>query len=230
MIDEATKIKISEYASRIAGKDIEFEKINYLSSIQKSRLSSLLESEGINFEDLDAQFSSQLVDRKINNLEHNVTNYDKNFGLGLDVQLISELGIKASSDLKTNKEFKSIFTSTEIAYAEAKVNTIETLAGIFAAKEAILKSGYFTARPSLNEIEISHDQDGSPYFNNFKISISHSGDYAIAIAIFFLDLSEFYSVNNLKSSKYSLLPQRVTPIIVILFGLNLFILSLLIWL
>mgnify|MGYP002520677897 FL=1 len=62
------------------------------------------------------------------------------------------------------------------------------LGGRFAAKEAFLKalgSGLSGAR--MNEIEISYLEGGQPILiyqrKEYQVSISHDGDYAIAIVI-----------------------------------------------
>lgn len=96
-----------------------------------------------------------------------------------------------------NKVINKIFTKKEIEYIESRNNNFETICGLFAAKEAFLKSmksgleGY-----NLQEIEISHN-NYAPYFifygktkkevdeNNYhySLSISHDQDYAIAYVI-----------------------------------------------
>lgn len=87
------------------------------------------------------------------------------------------------------------FSINEINYINSKGNNSETIAGIYAAKEAFLKSiGVAFNKYSLKEIEILHD-NGKPYFNineqikkeidkpNFSLSISHEDKYAIAFVI-----------------------------------------------
>ena len=102
--------------------------------------------------------------------------------IGIDIQSVSELfpqGI--SSDPKSEGELLAIFTINELSYAQSKIDPLQTLTGIFSAKEAILKCSQedFT----LNSIEILPDALGKPSAAGFSISISHSVDYAVAIAI-----------------------------------------------
>ena len=75
-----------------------------------------------------------------------------------------------------------------------------TLAGKFAAKEAVVKAlGCGIGPVSFQEMEILHDPNGQPVLNLYKnakriaeennlntwsISISHSQHYAVAVAIF----------------------------------------------
>lgn len=94
---------------------------------------------------------------------------------------------------------KSIFTDNELKYFQKRNNSLDTIAGTFAAKEATLKSlGKGLEGYPLNEIEILHD-GYKPYLNfigetkkeierlnkSFSISISHDGDYAIAMVILY---------------------------------------------
>lgn len=87
------------------------------------------------------------------------------------------------------------FTTNEINYINSKNRNTETIAGIYAAKEAFLKSiGVAFNKYALKDIEILHD-NGRPYFNiketikkeidknNFSLSISHEDKYVIAFVI-----------------------------------------------
>lgn len=90
--------------------------------------------------------------------------------------------------VQNNSGFLRIFTSSEIEYINSKKDKIQTIAGLFAAKEAIAKAlgrGFKGLKP--NHIEILHTKDGQPYSkvgqSLVNISIAHDGDYAIAVAI-----------------------------------------------
>lgn len=87
------------------------------------------------------------------------------------------------------------FSSMEIEYINSKGNNLETIAGMYAGKEALLKSlGVALDKYPLKEIEIGH-LNGQPYISlsdaikkeidnyEFSISISHDGDYAIAFVV-----------------------------------------------
>ena len=87
----------------------------------------------------------------------------------------------------------SYFSIDEINYIK-KTNNVSTMAGIFASKEAFLKAiKKGINNYSLKDIEISHDNNNCPFIilhgnlkeiynlNNISVSISHDGDYAIAI-------------------------------------------------
>ncbi len=92
-----------------------------------------------------------------------------------------------------------LLSSREKAYCCSKKNPIPSLAGFFAAKEAIVKCLETGLRKvSWHDMEIIPDELGCPrvYFTEkmekilqtkgisyIKVSISHSRDYAVAVAI-----------------------------------------------
>lgn len=106
---------------------------------------------------------------------------------GIDIVKIDRFDkIKHKSDF-----LNKYFCENEISYIESKNFNSDTIAGIFAAKEAFLKAlkkgiDYCP----LNDIEIAHN-NGVPFIvfhnnssvdiNNMSLSISHDGNYAIAI-------------------------------------------------
>ena len=96
---------------------------------------------------------------------------------------------------KSSTFFKKYFTENEISYAKTRKNFKESIAGIFAAKEAFFKAigiGLLNGF-KMTDVEILHEEGGRPILKikkelakKFKIkktsiSISHDGDFAIAI-------------------------------------------------
>ena len=63
---------------------------------------------------------------------------------------------------------------------------IEHLAGVWAAKEAVIKASDRVPK-KLTDILISYDQAGKPSAKvdgiSYAVSISHHGDYAVAVAV-----------------------------------------------
>lgn len=92
------------------------------------------------------------------------------------------------------------FTENEISHAESKVNTNESLAGIFAAKEAVIKAFGFNLYYILRKkIEIIYDKSKPiAYINGQKaiadISISHDGSYAIGVCS--TNIHNIYSIDQ----------------------------------
>ena len=93
-----------------------------------------------------------------------------------------------------------IFTPAEQAYSKANKNSVEKLAGRFAAKEAILKLMGTGWRGNIawTDIEIVNNPAGSPGVNltgevkkiaerlgikNVTVSITHTANFAIASAV-----------------------------------------------
>ncbi len=83
------------------------------------------------------------------------------------------------------------FTAEELTIKHAK--RAEHLAGIFAAKEAIIKAAGIAAGEWRN-ILISYDPNGRPVVTlnvgkipHADVSISHDGEYAMAVAIIEVD-------------------------------------------
>jgi len=93
-----------------------------------------------------------------------------------------------------------VFTATERAYAEANKNSIEKLAGRFAAKEAVLKlmgTGW-QGKIAWTDIEIINNPAGQPEvtlggevkklaqqlgIGHISVSITHTANFAIASAV-----------------------------------------------
>lgn len=91
------------------------------------------------------------------------------------------------------------FTSKEQAYFEKRKGSYETIAGNFAAKEAISKAlGTGFTRFGLSDVEITRNEKGGPIvflygqadqvakeknITNIWVSISHCKAYAIAYAV-----------------------------------------------
>ena len=106
--------------------------------------------------------------------------------IGIDVQELSKF------DKANNRLLKKIFTSKELKNLEN--NGKQHICGLFSAKEAVIKACNPFKKLHFKDIEILHNKDGSPYAavrkhkrinsKNLKISISHSKDYAVAVAIY----------------------------------------------
>ena len=98
------------------------------------------------------------------------------------------------------QSLSKVYTEYEIKHIGKAAKTLPRMAGLYAAKEAVVKAlgiGLFGGLV-LNEIEIRHDDNGRPYLNLtdkvkaiFKehgvskadVSISHTDSYAVAICV-----------------------------------------------
>lgn len=115
-------------------------------------------------------------------------------GLGNDIVEIKRIEKAISNE----KFIKRVYTEKEIEIIEKKGNKGASYAGRFSAKEAISKAlGTGVRDFNLTDIEILNDELGKPYvvLNNklkdrmanmrIEISISHSKEYATAVAVMF---------------------------------------------
>ena len=114
-------------------------------------------------------------------------------GIGNDIVEIERI----QKAIERNPKFRDrVFTPKEIEAVEKKSNPYPSYAGRFAAKEAISKAfGTGVRGFKLTDMEILGDEMGKPvaslkgelaerYKNHrLEISISHSRDYATAVAV-----------------------------------------------
>jgi phosphopantetheine--protein transferase-like protein len=101
-------------------------------------------------------------------------------GVGIDIEEVAALPRVA--DLRRETFYTQNFTPAEIAYCILQADPYVSLAGLWAAKEAIVKAdGQWRNRP-FNTIEIGHTMDGKPEFASMGLSISHAGGVAVAVA------------------------------------------------
>jgi phosphopantetheine--protein transferase-like protein len=106
---------------------------------------------------------------------------NNNSGVGIDIELISAM--PRTNDFREDSFYTMNFTNSEIAYCILQPEPYASFGGLFAAKEAIVKAdNTYKARP-FNSIQIQHTPLGKPYHPAFSISISHTADTAIALAL-----------------------------------------------
>lgn len=114
--------------------------------------------------------------------------------IGVDIVYIKRF----SNILEKKHLLNKMFSSNEIEYIKSRNYHIDTISGIFAAKEALLKSLKIGIdKYPLTDIEILHSDNGAPYIKlnsyilndysnkSFDVSISHDGDYVISTVISF---------------------------------------------
>lgn len=111
-------------------------------------------------------------------------------GLGLDLCQISRM----QGLLDSGRSLRRMFTEDEEAYIRAKgVSAAQTMAGLFAAKEAVLKALGTGLTLPLTSVVISHSELGQPQVSftgeaaelvgSLQLSITHEADMAAAVAI-----------------------------------------------
>ena len=113
--------------------------------------------------------------------------------IGIDIQDVDRFEKYAESE-----KMQRIFTRRELDYISRKSYALETIAGMFCAKEAFFKAvGSGINISQLHEVEIGHLKSGAPYYtlspevmkqNNLStarinLSISHTKTTAVAVCI-----------------------------------------------
>lgn len=137
--------------------------------------------------------------------------------IGTDIVRISRMQSLLRNDIPP-----LVFCPDEKKYILSKKDKYQTAAGIFAAKEAILKAMGTGITVPLSEVCIDHTKGGVPGvvlkgkarekalslgFSDFEVSITHDGDYAIASAVCQLDTRLKYY--NMAISKLDNAPDNV---------------------
>jgi phosphopantetheine--protein transferase-like protein len=101
--------------------------------------------------------------------------------VGIDMEELSSL--PRAHDFRKDAFYNMNFTPSEIAYCVLQPDPYASFAGLFSAKEAIMKADGRLRQQSFNSIGIKHGPAGEPLFPGFHLSISHTGGFAVAVAI-----------------------------------------------
>ena len=115
-----------------------------------------------------------------------------NFSVGTDIVEVPRI----RKLIRESKFLDRVFTDSEQAYCRAKKNAAQHFAVRFAAKEAVWKalSGLKVRGVGHREIGVRRHADGRPsvslsprlkkFENRISLSLSHTKDHAIAVALF----------------------------------------------
>jgi phosphopantetheine--protein transferase-like protein len=102
--------------------------------------------------------------------------------IGIDIEEVDQL--PHADDYRDHPFYQDHFTPAELSHAIRQADTRASLCGIWAAKEAIVKSGLLATVPDhLREIEITHGAAGRPMMRGCQLSISHTPRIAVAVCI-----------------------------------------------
>ena len=101
--------------------------------------------------------------------------------VGIDIELISAM--PRVNDFRESDFYKMNFAPAEIAYCILQKDPYASFAGLFAAKEALIKADNSLQIKNFNTIVIDHLPKGKPVFPGFQLSISHTGETVVAVAI-----------------------------------------------
>lgn len=112
------------------------------------------------------------------------------------VDIVDVRRIEKILEKRKDSFIKKIFTEKEKEYLENKKYRANTIAGLFASKEAISKAiGTGIGKISWKDMEIQHRKNGQPFIKlsnkilnthnivDLTVSISHEKNYAIAFVV-----------------------------------------------
>lgn len=104
-------------------------------------------------------------------------------GLGIDLQALANL--PESTDYRGDSFYNRNFTEAELAYCIEQSDPRQSLCGIWAAKEAVVKAGAAQSSPAgeYRGIEIGRDASGAPTFPGCLVSITHEAGLAAAVCV-----------------------------------------------
>ncbi len=103
-------------------------------------------------------------------------------GVGIDIEEVRNL--PHADDYREHPFFTDHFTPAEIAYCVRQGDVRASLCGLWAAKEAIVKTGVATSLDGrLRGIEITRTAADQPSFDRCQISISHTPTTAVAVCL-----------------------------------------------
>lgn len=125
------------------------------------------------------------------------------FGIGVDIIEIER--VQSSVEKYGDQFLNKVYTQTELDYSLSKANKYQHLAARFAAKEAVFKAltTGWNKEVGWQDIEIYNEPNGMPlvklkgelesFLSNgksLKISMSHSRDYVVCMAIIYKDVEQ----------------------------------------
>lgn len=101
--------------------------------------------------------------------------------IGIDIEAVSSL--PRTADFRTTEFYRMNFSPEEIAYCILQPDPYASFAGLFVAKEAIVKADEQSSSRQFNTLAIRHSAEGKPFYPGFSLSISHANEMAVAVAV-----------------------------------------------
>ncbi|MBV4357858.1 holo-ACP synthase [Pinibacter aurantiacus] len=141
----------------------------------------------------------------------------KNLSVGIDIENVDALPV--AEDFREDSFYKQNFSEEEISYCILQPAPYASFAGLFAAKEALVKANPAYKTKLFNSLAITHDQAGKPCHDGFELSISHTGSNAIAIAV--RPPAQIETINQPQAPKQEERIVAVKPNLTILYLLSL---------
>jgi phosphopantetheine--protein transferase-like protein len=192
-------LKSSIFLHRMYGKlaDAGFVVADY------SNINSFGELENIlNGNSTIKQFDDPTIEQQNNSLTYNSKHQTQNSSIGIDIESIDNL--PKTNDFRTQGFYTDNFSEKEIAYCILQPNPYASFTGLFAAKEAIIKANNLYKNIKFNQLIITHNAQGKPEFDGINISISHTNDSAVAVAVLIKNSATTIVKEVVANSTYSI--------------------------
>lgn len=132
-------------------------------------------------EEVDSSPSIQNSDIEKEKHHSNKKEVESIFSVGIDIEKVSSL--EETNDYFNNSFYLENFSLDEIKHCTSRANAQQSFAALFATKEAIIKADNSYKKTKFNKINVSHNKSSKPYFKDFSISISHTEDFVVAVAV-----------------------------------------------
>lgn len=187
--------KLASILSRLTGSEVGPQTMVTLSSVQQGAFASQARKAGLSIDRnrIKTAFSPAGLGQGVAGVAQPASPQPEGTGralvptappgarIGCDIQSITEFARAVQAeDFKSCPFLTSHFAAVEISRCENQADAMQSLCGLFAAKEAIRKAG---DRREMRQITILHDHEGAPGSTGYAISISHSGDMCLAVAL-----------------------------------------------
>jgi len=102
-------------------------------------------------------------------------------GVGIDIEMVSAMPV--AGDFREEPFYTMNFSPSEISYCILQPKPYVSFAGLFAAKEAIVKADNRFRNTVFKNVVIRHFDSGKPFFTGFNLSITHTDEIAVAVAL-----------------------------------------------
>lgn len=170
------------------------------------------------------QLTTGGTEREVSITDPSVINENTNEpSIGIDTENINSMPVV--NDFRAEAFYTMNFAPAEIAYCILQTNPYASFAGLFAAKEAIIKADNSFQNKPFHTIIIDHLPGGKPVYTGFQISISHTNQTAIAVAVKNISSasSPLSAVNNTGGNSTLITSAAVAAFLLSLLTLVLFI-------
>jgi phosphopantetheine--protein transferase-like protein len=208
--------KVSEYLSRLMGGRVTADQMITLSSAQKAAFASWLRREAIASDFAMVNRGAFTIAGLLNGPRTGGAHEDSVpvattlaiarpvippgsgangsiGGIGIDIEELDTL--PDAEDYREHEFYRDNFSPAEIAYCIQQPAVKTSFCGLWAAKEAVIKSGAASNTfDGLRSIEIARDGAGRPMHPGCMLSISHSARTAVAVCVWSRASSDTVSV------------------------------------